>query len=94
MLRGDPWRTTWNEVENTQEFLIWKQASFSVPKYKKHRQKILHSQRPVLRSKLKKCLVFCGQDEKDRRVIIDIIQSVETDALMAIVAFVDKLMVR
>ena len=46
-----------------------------------------------------KSLVYGWQDEKDRRVIIDIIPcvvvtSLETDAFMAIVAYVDKLMVR
>ena len=43
--------------------------------------------------------VYGGQDEKDRRVIIDIIPcvvvaSLETDAFIAIVAHVDKLMQR
>ena len=46
-----------------------------------------------------KFLVHCGQDEKYRRVIIDIIPCVgvttlKTDAFMAIVTNVDKLMVR
>ena len=46
----------------------------------------------------RKKLEYGGQDEKYRSVIIDIIpcvvKSLETDAVMAIVAYVDKLMVR
>ena len=43
--------------------------------------------------------VYGGQDEKDRRVIIDIIPyvvvtSLETDAFMAIVAYINMLTVK
>ena len=46
-----------------------------------------------------KFLLYCGQDEKDRRVILDsipcvVVTSLETDAFMATVAYIDLLTVR
>ena len=59
----------------------------------------LYSLKASPATKAKKFLVYGGQDEKDRRVIIDIIPcvvvtSLETDAFVAIVAYFDMLMVR
>ena len=60
--------------------------------------KSLYSVKASPVTKVQKFFVYCGQDEKYRRVIIDIIPcvvvtSLETDAFMAIVADFDMLTV-
>ena len=76
------------------------QAYSSVPKVKTQTDmKSLYSLQASPVTKAKKILVYCGQDEKDRRVIIDIIPcvvvtSLETDAFMAILAYFDMLTVK
>ena len=62
-------------------------------------RKSLNSLKASPATKAENFLSICGQDEKDRRVIIEIIPcvvvtSLEQMAFKAIVAFVDKLMVR
>ena len=78
------------------------QESSSVPKVKTVSQtdvKRLNSLMASPMTRGQQFLVYCGQDEKDRRVIIDIIPcvvvtSLETDAFMAIVAYFDMLTVK
>ena len=76
------------------------QESSSIPKVKTQTdEKSLNSLKASPVTKAQKFLVCGGQDEKDRRVIIDIIPcvvvtSLETDAFVAIVAFIDVVKVR
>ena len=87
-------RTTWDELEIRNKFSPRASILFST-----------ESEETDWREKLEQCegqscdwslksLVFSGQDEKDLRVIVDIIPCVvvtclETDAFMAIVAYFD-----
>ena len=76
------------------------QTYSSVPKVKKQTNvKRLNSLKASPANKVKKFIVYGGQGEKDRRVIIDIIPcvvvtSLETDAFMALVAYFDTLTVK
>ena len=92
-------RTTWNEVEMRKKFSPWASILFSTESEETDWRKSLNSPKASLATKAIKSIAYCEQDEKYRRVIIDIIPCVvvtclETDAFIAIVACVDKLMVR
>ena len=93
-------RTTWTEVWRYARNPHLEQAYSSVPKVKKQTDgKSLNSLKASPETRAKQFLVYGGQDEKDRRVTIDIIPCVvvtnlETDAFMAIVAYFDMLKVR
>ena len=91
-------RTTWNEVEIRKKFSPGASILFSTESEETDWRKSLNSVKASA-TKNWKFLVHCEQDEKYRRVIIDIIlcvvvTSLETDAFMGIVAYFDKLMVR
>ena len=85
----------WRDARNSH----LEQAYSSGPKVKTQADvKSLYSLKACPVTKAKKILVYCGQDEKDRHVILDIIPYVvgtspETDAFMAIVVYFDMLMV-
>ena len=92
-------RTTWNEVEMRKKFSPWASILFSTESEETDWRKSLNSPKASLATKAIKSIAYCEQDEKYRRVIIDIIPCVvvtrlETAAFIAIVAYVDKLMVR
>ena len=85
----------WRDARNSH----FERAFSSVPKVKKQTDvKSLNSLKASPATEVKKFLVYCGQDEKYRRVIIDIIlcvvvTSLEAKAFMAMVAYFDMLMV-
>ena len=84
---------------DTQEILIWSKHALQHRKWRNRlTKKLIHSEGQSC-NWCRKPLVFVGQDENDRCVTLDIIpcvvvKSLETDAFRAIVANVDKLMVR
>ena len=88
----------WKEVGHVRSHL--EQASSSAPKVKEQTDvKSSNSLKASPATRVKNSLVYGGQDEKYRRLIIDIIPCVvvtglETDAFVAFVACIDMLMVR
>ena len=93
-------RTAWNEVEICKKFSSRSKHPLQYRKWKTQTDgKKLEQSKGQSCDKSWKFLVYGGQDEKHRRVIINIIPcvvvtSLETDAFMAIVAYIDVLKVR
>ena len=93
-------RTTWDEVERRKKFSPGASILFSTESEETDwREKLEQSEKASPGTQSWKFLVYCGQDEKHRRAILDIIPyvvvtSLETDAFMAIVAYFDMLTVK
>ena len=92
-------RTTWDEVERRKKFALGASMLFSTESEETDWREKIEQSKGQSCDWSWKFLVYCGQDEKYRRVILDIIPyvvvaSLETDAFMAIVACFDMLTVK
>ena len=92
-------RTTWDEMERRKKFSPGASILFSTESEETDWREKLEQWKGQSWDSSWKFLVYCGQDEKHRRAILDIIPyvvvtSLETDAFMAIVAYFDMLTVK